>query len=107
MDMKQTWEMTKKEILAFSETVDEMPRLACKDYTYRGKGELFELDGHYYYELDGVITHTIKASAHRWMIDDAMLTGKPVPNEVKKDYIGMIFDKNLDYLWPELLKTAA
>lgn len=105
--MKQAWEMTKREIVAFTETVAEIPNLARKDYSYRGKGVLFELEGHYYHEVDGVITHTINSSAHRWMIDEAVLTGKPVPDEVKKDYIGMIFDKNLNYLWPELLKTAA
>jgi hypothetical protein len=104
--MKPTWEMTKKEILVFSETVDALPHLARKDYAYRGKGEMYELDGHYYHELMGVVTHTINTSAHRWMIDEAMLTGKPVPDEVKKDYIGLIFDHNLAYLWPKLLKAA-
>lgn len=64
------------------------------------------MEGHYYHLLEGVITHTIKASAHRWMIDEAMITGKPVPDEVKKEYIGLIFDSSLGYLWPELLKAA-
>ncbi|RCW41623.1 hypothetical protein [Paenibacillus prosopidis] len=104
--MKPIWEMTKKEILAFNETVDGVPHLARKDYAYRGKGDLYELDGHFYHELDGIVTHTIHTSAHRCLIDEAMLAGKLVPDEVKKDYIGMIFDQNLAYLWPELLQAA-
>ena len=68
-----------------------------KDFTYRGHGELFELDGHYYHKFNGVITHTIKASAHRSMIDEAILTGSR-PKDVKEEYIGHIFDKNLNYL---------
>jgi len=40
------------------------------------------------------------------MIDEAMVAGKPVPDEVKREYIGQIFDRNLVYLWPEILKTA-
>jgi hypothetical protein len=103
---KQMWEMTNKEVGAFTETVREVPKLARKNRAYIGKGKLFELDGHNYYEDEGIIIHTINVSAHRSMIDEAMVMGFPVPNEVKEEYIGVIFNDNLEYLWPQLLKTA-